>query len=277
MGAQLKQSADAKEVKDAEATLDALNNELKLDLAQAAIDIAGIADPTPISDLIGAGLSVFRGDFVGAGLSLISIIPYAGDALGKTAKGAKLAAKIAALEKRIEGAIASLNLLKKTKAAAAIRARRKAEAAQKAADAKTIKGCDPPSNRFGTRLPSTGAWKKADGSPAEKGDGYWWPDPTNPRDKAVLDATGGKPVQYKDGYPDFSPFAKKSVRIDMKGDYVDDFRNANKAAGYGDTVAPPEGMTWHHHEDGQTMLLVPQDVNRAPHTGGSSIVNDPGY
>ena len=80
---------------------------------QTAVDIAGIADPTPISDVVGAGMSLYTGDFIGAGLSLISIVPYAGDALGKTAKGARAAKKINDLRKRIEAAIAAVNLAKK--------------------------------------------------------------------------------------------------------------------------------------------------------------------
>ncbi|MFP3340524.1 hypothetical protein R0J91_21270, partial [Micrococcus sp. SIMBA_131] len=75
------------------------------DLAQAAADAAGIVDPTPISDAIGAGISIMRGDWLGAGLSLVSMIPYVGDAVGKTGKGIKLTAKIKKTKEAIEATV----------------------------------------------------------------------------------------------------------------------------------------------------------------------------
>ena len=36
----------------------------------------------------------------------------------------------------------------------------------------------------------------------------------------------------------------------------------------------PEGYTWHHHQDGKTMILVDKKVHREfTHAGGVSIVN----
>lgn len=49
-------------------------------------DITGILDPTPISDGISGIISLGQGDFVGAGLSVVSMAPYFGDAVGKPAK-----------------------------------------------------------------------------------------------------------------------------------------------------------------------------------------------
>jgi hypothetical protein len=268
VGAQLK--ANSGQLQAAETNLANLNNELKLDLAQAAADAAGILDPTPISDLVGAGISVARGDWVGAGLSLVSMIPYAGDAIGKTAKGAKLVKKINDLRKRIEAAIASVNLFKKLarqRAAAAVRAKRKAEAAKKAAESCVSKNCKPPTNRFGTRLPADdkGTWS------GEKGNSIW-----TPKD-------GGAPVQYKDGYPDFSPYSKGDVEIDMDlgGNRTKDFDAADAAMRerLGDpNWKKPDDLVWHHKEDGTTMQLVPKDVHGpAQHTGGVSVVTDPEY
>jgi hypothetical protein len=267
MGAQLR--ARSAETAEAEGTLKRLNDDLALELAQTAIDVAGIADPTPISDVVGAGLSLYRGDLIGAGLSLISVIPYAGDALGKTAKGARAAKKIEALRKSIVGAMARVAKAKRAAqsgAAASVRAKRAAEAAKKAVEAKTCKTCKPPSNRFGTRLPADdkGAWA------GEKGNSVFTPH-------------GGKPVQYKDGYPDFSPYSKKDVKIDMDlaGDRGKDFKAADEAMreAIGDpNWQRPKDMTWHHHEDGTTMQLVPRDVHdAAQHTGGVSVVTDPEY
>lgn len=73
-----------------------------------------------------------------------------------------------------------------------------------------------------------------------------------------------------DGYPDFSPYAIEEVEIDMKGNYTTDYDDANKAAGL---AQKPEGYTWHHHQDGKTMLLVPTDLHSAvKHTGGVSVI-----
>ncbi len=58
---------------------------LSLDLAQIAFDIAGLVDPTPISDGAGTILSLVRGDWWGAGLSAVSMVPYIGD-LAKAGK-----------------------------------------------------------------------------------------------------------------------------------------------------------------------------------------------
>lgn len=79
--------------------------ELGLDLAQLALDITGIIEPTPFSDgsnaLISAGRaigSLFSGDFGGAGghavngvLSGVGVVPYLGDAAkaGKVGKWAQ--------------------------------------------------------------------------------------------------------------------------------------------------------------------------------------------
>jgi DNase/tRNase domain of colicin-like bacteriocin len=74
------------------------------------------------------------------------------------------------------------------------------------------------------------------------------------------------------GYPDFSPYAKtlpngrKSVQIKYTGSRRADFAEANAKAGYKDT---PDLFTWHHHEDGKTMILVPEDLHGVvEHTGG---------
>ena len=84
-------------------------------------------------------------------------------------------------------------------------------------------------------------------------------------------------VPYKpNGYPDFTPYAKAVTKrfclgvvcvpyrkkelfiAGLDGNYAHDFHLANKAAGYDKT---PAGFTWHHHEDGKTMSLVPTDLH----------------
>ena len=72
-----------------------IDGDLALDLTQMGLDVAGLFDPTPISDGSNAVISLFRGDWLGAGLSAVSIIPYVGDAakLGKLGKWAETVAK----------------------------------------------------------------------------------------------------------------------------------------------------------------------------------------
>lgn len=76
-------------------------SDLALDLVQIGLSIAGIFDPTPISDGIDGLISLFRGDFLGAGISAVSMIPYIGDAakLGKLGKFAETIAKAVDLAK----------------------------------------------------------------------------------------------------------------------------------------------------------------------------------
>ena|GEM_PF-2187863 len=73
------------------------------------------------------------------------------------------------------------------------------------------------------------------------------------------------------GHPDFSRYAIKKVQIEMTGKTTD-FAKANKAAGLTET---PTGYTWHHHQDGRTMQLIPSDIHKhVKHTGGSAIVKE---
>jgi hypothetical protein len=69
--------------------------DLALDVTQIGLDIAGIVDPTPISDGSNTAISLFRGDWGGAGISALGMIPYLGDAakLGKLGKWGETIAK----------------------------------------------------------------------------------------------------------------------------------------------------------------------------------------
>jgi RHS repeat-associated protein len=74
------------------------------------------------------------------------------------------------------------------------------------------------------------------------------------------------------GYPDFGPHALFEVRFPkpgFTGNRTKDFAMANKKAGL---LATPTGYTWHHHEDGRTMQLVPTDLHDAiRHAGGVAL------
>lgn len=86
------------------------------------------------------------------------------------------------------------------------------------------------------------------------------------------------------GYPRFEQYAEKVVKFDyptlegrsagtcLVGNCSSDFAMANAQAGLAST---PAGYTWHHCEDMQTMLLVPQDLHSTmfggvAHAGGES-------
>jgi hypothetical protein len=82
--------------------LEAVEEDLAWEIAKTAVDAAGLVDPTPVSDAVGAGMSLKDGDLLGAGLSVMSMFPYIGDAIGKPAKRARAAKRIAALKERVK-------------------------------------------------------------------------------------------------------------------------------------------------------------------------------
>jgi len=75
-----------------------------------------------------------------------------------------------------------------------------------------------------------------------------------------------------DGFPDFSPYADRTVKFEppgFGGNRGSDFTDANRLAGIDET---PDTHTWHHHQDGHTMQLVPTDLHDAiRHAGGVAI------
>ena len=75
------------------------------------------------------------------------------------------------------------------------------------------------------------------------------------------------------GFPDFSGVAVKTVTVPQTGTRSDETA-ANKAAGLSNT---PDLYTWHHHQNGYTMQLVPTDIHyKTGHTGGPGVGNLPG-
>jgi len=99
-GSEMKE--DEKEIKEQSRMMGKVNK--VLDVVQVAGDVVGIADPTPTTDLVNAGISAIRGatasdpeerksHLINAGLRAVSAVPYAGDAVGKPALAAKMAGK----------------------------------------------------------------------------------------------------------------------------------------------------------------------------------------
>ena len=78
-------------------------------------------------------------------------------------------------------------------------------------------------------------------------------------------------VQFnQDGFPDFSPYSKATVKVKGLTGKNSDFTAVNKAVGLKST---PDGYTWHHVEDGKTMQLVPTELHSViKHTGGAVLL-----
>jgi hypothetical protein len=103
----------------------------------------------------------------------------------------------------------------------------------------------------------------------ERGDGTWVPE------------NGGPPVEYRNGFPDYSPYSRGQVDIPMAGDSKD-FAAADKAMreklGDPNWKRPPD-CTWHHNENGVTMELIPKNVHATgggastPHMGGAAMTS----
>lgn len=87
-------------------------------------------------------------------------------------------------------------------------------------------------------------------------------------------------------YPRFEKWAKATAKFEqptadsilngtgLTGEYARDARLANIQCGFTRT---PSGYVWHHVEDMQTMILVPQDLHSVAmggmyHTGGASLI-----
>lgn len=129
----------SKKLTEATTALAKADKDLKLEIAGAAADAAGLVDPTPASDLIGAGISIARGDYWGAAMSTVSMVPYIGDAVAKPVKAVRATKAIAGLEKKVAALTKTVNDLKKAK--------REAEAVEAAAkEAKLAKETDAAKN-----------------------------------------------------------------------------------------------------------------------------------
>jgi RHS repeat-associated protein len=78
---------------------------------QAGLDLAGIADPTGIADGINAGLSLKNGDWLGAGISALGIIPF-----GDLAKVGKVEKDVKVIKDAVDEVKSAKQLLKEGRA-----------------------------------------------------------------------------------------------------------------------------------------------------------------
>ncbi|NMF01395.1 HNH endonuclease [Aneurinibacillus aneurinilyticus] len=100
----------------------------------------------------------------------------------------------------------------------------------------------------------------------------------------------GQSVSYPDSYPDFSMYTHPTVKpveieFTKPTNRPTDYKKANAKAGLSKdsdppiaaSNKPPKGYTWHHHQDGKTMILVDEKVHAEfTHSGGISNVNGKG-
>jgi hypothetical protein len=271
----------------------------KLDYASLTADIVGIFDPTPASDTIGALLSVAKGDFWGAGLSIVGMIPYVGD-LGKLGKIAKLAPRTAkALEAMLKYSdnlanlgrkglekVFSLKQIMEARAKATKRVQQAMlDARNKKPNCKDCKKLTDKGKKRQLQMPSKGGkWNTPDGKPPTSGSGKF----TFDSPKTLPDGRKVKSIDFVDGEPNLAPYAHKNEKHNLwevTGDVGKDetaLRAQMKATNPGwkppNTADTIDGYVLHHASDGSVMY-VPRAIHDkgkggVAHTGGNSITNN---
>ncbi len=119
-------------------------------------------------------------------------------------------------------------------------------------------------------------WLKKDGSISISESGTW-----------TYTNKASKSVSYPNGYPNFMPYVHPTVKpveieVAKPENRPADYKAANEKARLSkdsnppvpEANKPPVGYTWHHHQDGTTMILVDKDIHREfTHTGGVATVN----
>jgi hypothetical protein len=245
------------------------NQASKID-PQLALDLVGIIDPTPTADLVSAGWSLWRGEFVDALLGVGSSVPYVGDAL---AKPAKLARKYGSVAGKLgEGALAYMKgnagdmakLLKEIDPKAAEAAAEKArEAVRKARQDKRL-GCN------------TEACKKVRKNNMPSKGGTW--DPPNARDTGngnwtFTDANGKQQtVPFKNGEPDFSGSYKGGGPYSISNNTADVGKDTTTLLNEHGVRQPP-GTTLHHLDDGRVVFVDSAVHDAVSHSGYRSMIN----
>lgn len=129
-------------------------------------------------------------------------------------------------------------------------------------------------------------------SPETANSGFWEDNnargnvPWHSDNSNVNRATQYGPVEYKNGYPVLEPYAVETVGLKKMTGYEQDIAKADlelaRRHGKTNSKGRPDGawaenyrrahkLTWHHHEDGSTMLLVPHGLHgNLPHAGGAA-------
>lgn len=267
--------------------------------AQLGLDIAGIFDPSPVSDGLGALLALGRGDWLSLGTSVAGFIPYLGDT-GKLGKWAKLGLS----DKRYKYVADSINKYLRTRRALKAIAQSKAlaktkkemwEYYQRYKRGDRCALCEKAAKKI--KLPTHGKWKPGPpGAPGSK----WFPDDaSNLSDdmKDLINQKGGVPFSH--GMPDYSDFAKelpppgsgmKNLPFEMngKGSDIDgsfsEYYNLMEANGTPMSGAAKEALesthTWHHTDKGMQLVekaLHNPSLGGPSHVGARSWLSWPNY
>jgi len=276
------------------------SNMSKLEYATITADIAGIFDPSPVSDGVGFVLSAAQGDALGALLSLGSMIPYLGDAAAKPLKIAKRAPKTAKILKAIlkksdKLAGASKAVLKESgltiNQIAAARKKALKRVQQAMLDAKKkLPNCedckklvDASGNKKGTLHMPTGKtggkWKTPDGKQPTDGNGLF----EFTEAKTLPDGRTVKQIEYRNGTPNFDDYVEgqKYELWEVSGNATTDAKSIKK-------MMSDSGLEWkppnknkfvlHHFEDG-TVGYIPRSIHDVgqqgvAHSGGNSMINN---
>ena len=152
-----------------------------------------------------------------------------------------------------------------------------------------------------------GYWSNSaeEGAPADgiPGESYW-----HSTDSEINSHPDYQPVKFTNRYPEFEPFARVRVEAELTGKPGSgDHKAAAKALGQvlidnpelADQLGIPQeayargknldkpnatgilnwmkqqpdgGLTWHHHEDMESMLMVPTAIHDIPHAGGADLL-----
>jgi len=177
-------------------------------------------------------------------------------------------AAVKALEKRLRNKLRLLEVYSEAQKPPGWESRKEEKAPTK-------EGPDVPEGQRmprGTEIPEKdygGEWG------GERGNSEWFSDVD-----AVNKVTGYQPIEFHNGYPDFSPWAKERVVIKVTGNDAVDFAAADefifRKRGFPNKTAYADWrsanrMTWHHIEGASEMILVPRDLHEnVPHVGGAS-------
>ncbi len=261
--------------------------------AQIAADIAGIFDPTPTSDAIGGILSLAQGDFVGAGLSVVGMVPYVGDA-GKIGKIARVAPRTArALETlfrasdniagagrdALKAAGLSLDQVAAARRQATEKVRRALlNARKRRPNCRRCRG--PKGERRTLQMPKNGEngnWRG--GAPDANGNGVFeFTEPKTLPDGTVVDS-----IEFRDGFPNFDNYVSggKHDLWEVSGDAGTDASRLTRQmreTNPGYRAPSSRDYVLHHFEDGQ-VGYVPRAIHDkgrggVAHTGGNSILNN---
>lgn len=248
--------------------------EFATDVALAA---GGVLPPPAGTAVDAASLarSVSKGDWWGAVFDVVGFVPLAGDAI----KGGRVAWKLRDLGRVVDELTVGLaRTFSKTEDAAKAfwASKRNMRAYREALEAcdGTRKCLDAAALSKGDQYKKTpksgpkGQWQPDNG----RGDGEWVPTPGSELAEAIKPKTS---VTYENGFPKFDDFSQGQVKIPQTGNHGADFRLSDEL--YRKQIddpdwTRPDGMTWHHKEDGTTMQLVPSAVNgNAGHYGGASL------